>query len=199
MLSHEIYSKYAKVDGDDDSDDQMSDAGGDEVNYSDLEFADDDEQNVQGQNLLDYYLMNVTRDLQKVLHNHSFSAELSECSDPEDIAPDYVNKVGYEYEKFKGFQKRIEKFAKDLKTFEENSKYSFYNAILFGAYHALLDNKENFDFDQSRLVEVFGETFIDELQGKNEMFQLDLNPSSFQIQCHVINDILKNKILLLSH
>ena len=188
---------YAKIDGDDDSDDQMSNAGGDEVNYSDLVFADDDEQNVQGQNPLDYHLMNVTRDLQKVIHNYSMSAELSQCSDPESIVPDCVNKVGYEYEKLKGFQKRTEKFAKDLQTFEENSKDSLYNAILFGAYHALLDNKKNFDFDQSRLVEVFGETFIDELQGKNEMFQLDLNPSSFQIQCHVINDILKDKILFL--
>ena len=36
---------YSKIDGDDDSDDQMSDAGSDEVNYSDVEFIDDDEQN----------------------------------------------------------------------------------------------------------------------------------------------------------
>ena len=29
----EFIQKYAKIDGDDDLDDQMSDAGGDEVNY----------------------------------------------------------------------------------------------------------------------------------------------------------------------
>ena len=97
----------------------------------------------------------------------------------------------------KGFQKRIEKFAKDLKTFEENSKDSFYKAILLGVYHALLDNKENFEFDQSILVEVFGQNFFDELQRKKEKLQLDLNPSNFQMQSHVINDILMNKRLLL--
>ena len=66
---------------------------------------------------------------------------------------------------------------------------------MFGAFHALLDNKENSEFDQSRLVEVFGQNFFDELQEKKEMLELDLNSSNFQMRCHVINDILMNKRL----
>ena len=44
----------------------MSEAGGDEINHSDIEFTDDD-QNVVGQNPSDYCLMNVTKDLQEAL------------------------------------------------------------------------------------------------------------------------------------
>ena len=124
----------------------------------------------------DYRLINVSRDLQEALRDHSMSAELGECSDPDNFVSDCVDEVEYEYDEFKGFQKRIEKFVKYLKTFEENSKDSFYNAILFGVYHALLGNKKHFGFDQSRLVEVLGQNFFDELQGKKEMLQLDLNP-----------------------
>ena len=191
----EFIQKYAKIDGDDDSDHQMSDAGSDEVNYSNVEFIDDDEQNVQGQNSSDYCLMNVTRDLQEALRDHSISAELGECSDPENFVPDCIDELKYEYDEFKGFQERIEKFAKGLKAFEENSKDSFYNAILFGAYHALLDNKKNFEFDQSTLAEVLRQNFFDELQGKKEIIQLDLKPSNFQMLCHIINGILMNKRL----
>ena len=90
----EFIQKYAKIDGDD-SDDQMSDAGGDEVNYSDVEFIDDDEQNVQGQNPSDYRLMNVTRDLQEALCNHSMSAEMDGYSDPENFVPVCIDEVEY--------------------------------------------------------------------------------------------------------
>ena len=116
----EFIQKYVKIDGDDDSDDQMPDAGGDEINYSDVEFIDDDEQNFQGQNPSDYRLMNVTRDLQEALRDHSMSTELGECFGPENFVPDCVDEVEYEYDEFKGFQKKIEKFAKNLKTFKEN-------------------------------------------------------------------------------
>ena len=101
----EFIQKYAKIDRDDDWDDQMSHVGGDEVNYSDVEFIDDDEQNIQGQNLSDYRLMNVTKDLQEALHDHSMPAELGECSEPESFIPESVNEV--EYDDFNGFQKRI--------------------------------------------------------------------------------------------
>lgn len=44
----EFIKKYVKIiDGNDDSDEQMSDAGGDEIKYSDVEFTDLDEQNIQ--------------------------------------------------------------------------------------------------------------------------------------------------------
>ena len=101
----EFIQKYAKIDRDDDWDDQMSHVGGDEVNYSDVEFIDDDEQNIQGQNLSDYRLMNVTKDLQEALHDHSMPAELGEYSEPESFVPESVNEV--EYDDFNGFQKRI--------------------------------------------------------------------------------------------
>ena len=61
---------------DDDSDDQMSEAGGDEVNYSNVEFFDD-EQNAQRQNQSDYRLMNVTRDLQEALQDQSWGSVLT--------------------------------------------------------------------------------------------------------------------------
>ena len=90
----EFIQKYAKIDGDD-SDDQMSDAGGDEVNYSDVEFIDNDEQNVQDQNPSDYRLMNVTRDLQEALRNHSLSAEMDGYSDLENFVPVCIDEVEY--------------------------------------------------------------------------------------------------------
>lgn len=86
-----------------------------------------------------------------------------------------------------------------MKVFEENSKDSFYNAILYGAYCALLQNKEKFEFGQSdaKFIAMFGQIFFDELQEKKYKLQLDLNLSNFQMQCRVINDILMNKKLFL--
>ena len=126
--------------------------------------------------------MNVTRDLQEAIRDHSTSAELGECSDLETFVLDCVDEVEYEYDEFKVFQKRIEKFAKHWKTFEQNLKDSFYNVTLFGAYHALLDNKENFEFDQSRLAEVFEQNFFWQAPGEKGNVRtrmLDLNPSNF--------------------
>ena len=126
--------------------------------------------------------MNVTRDLQEAIRDHSTSAELGECSDPETFVLDCVDEVEYEYDEFKVFQKRIEKFAKHWKTFEQNLKDSFYNVTLFGAYHALLDNKENFEFDQSRLAEVFEQNFFWQAPGEKgnaRTRMLYLNPSNF--------------------
>ena len=65
----EFLEKFAKVAGSEDDDDQMS-AGGDEVNYSDVEFIDD-ETNDQEQNPTDYRLMSVTGDLPEALLDHS--------------------------------------------------------------------------------------------------------------------------------
>ena len=63
----EFIDKYPKTDGsDDDDDDDVMFAGGDEVNYSDVEFIDD-KTNVQDQGPSNHCLMNVTRDLQEAL------------------------------------------------------------------------------------------------------------------------------------
>ena len=61
----------------------MSVVGGDEVTtYSDVEFIDDRE-NVRYQDPSLYCLMNLTRDLQDALVDHSMAGELYlVCSDP---------------------------------------------------------------------------------------------------------------------
>ena len=69
----------------------MSVVGSDEVTtYSDEEFIDDRE-SVQDQHLFNYRLINVTRDLQDALANHSMAEELDlVCSDPENFDPNCV-------------------------------------------------------------------------------------------------------------
>ena len=66
---------------------EMSVSGGDEViTYSDEGFIDDRE-SVQGQDLSDYWLMNVARDLQDTLADHSMAEELNLISsDPEKLS-----------------------------------------------------------------------------------------------------------------
>ena len=121
--------KYAKVNPSDEK--EMSVSGGDEViNYSDEEFIDDKE-SVQGQDPSDYRLMNVTRDLQDALGNHSMAEELDLiCSDLENFGvPDCTEEIEREYDKFKNFQKIIKTF-KDLKIFMLDSKDSFFMQIL---------------------------------------------------------------------
>ena len=125
----EFIEKYAKVNGSDEK--EMSVSGGDEViNYSDEEFIDDKE-SVQGQDPSDYRLMNVTRDLQDALANHSMAEELNLiCSDLENfVVPDCTVGTEREYDKFKNFEKRIKTF-KDLKIFMLDSKDSFFMQIL---------------------------------------------------------------------
>ena len=118
----EFIDKYAKIDGSG-ADDAMS-AGGDEVNYSDVEFIDD-ETNVQDQGPSDFRLMNVTRDLQEGLQDQSMSADLGECSDPENFTSDHVEQIEYEIDEFDDFKNRIKKFEQDLKIFEKYSNDSF--------------------------------------------------------------------------
>ena len=119
----EFIQKYAKIDGDDDSDDQMSHVGGDEVNYSDVEFIGDDEQNIQGQNVSDYRLVNVTKDLQEAQHDHSMPAEMGECLERESFVPESVSEV--EYDDFNDFQKRIESLPRTLKRLRKIQKILF--------------------------------------------------------------------------
>ena len=86
----EFIKKYAKVDGPEDDDDQMS-AGGDEVICLDVEFIDD--KTNKEQSLTDYRLVNVTRDLQEALQDQSMSADLGECSDPENLFLNMLQKL----------------------------------------------------------------------------------------------------------
>ena len=190
----EFIQKYAKIDGDDDLDDQMSDAGGDEVNYC-CKIYWRWQTKCSGSEFI-----RLSSDECHQEFAEGFTQPLNVCRAgqvfwPWKFCAWLCRQSRVWIWQIQRLSKKTEKSAKDLKTFEENSKDSFYNTILFGAFHALLDNKENSEFDQSRLVEVFGQNFFDELQEKKEMLELDLNSSNFQMRCHVINDILMNKRL----
>ena len=53
--------------------------------------------------------MNVTRDLQEILLDQSMSANLSECSDPQNFVSDHVHLTI--------FEKKIKKFEQQLQIF----------------------------------------------------------------------------------
>lgn len=74
FLKMEFIDKYARVDGSDDDDDAMF-AGGDEVNYSDVEFIDD-KTNIQDQVPSHYRIINITRDLQNAMGDCYMTGEL---------------------------------------------------------------------------------------------------------------------------
>ena len=101
----EFIEKYAKVDGLDEK--EMSVSGGHEViTYTDEEFIDDRE-SVQGQDISDFRLMNVTRDLQDTLADHSMEEELIlTCFDPGNFVPDCTEEIKREYDEFENFKKK---------------------------------------------------------------------------------------------
>ena len=106
----EFIQKYARVD-DEDSDVDFNDEimpQVDEVTQSDQEFIDNTN-NFQDQEPSNYRLLNVTRDLQEAINDHSMYVD-DECSDPENFVPDCVEETEYEFDNFKNFEKRIQKF-----------------------------------------------------------------------------------------
>ena len=139
--------------------------------------------------------MNVTRDLQEAMQDRSMAPELNlVSSDLENFVSDYIDEIEYEYNEFSRFEKRILKFEQDLKIFEEKS-----NAILYGTYYLLLEEKETLDFcwDQQKFGEVLGQDFFERLEVKKQKLQFDLRLSTFETQCHVVNDLLISKNLFL--
>ena len=114
----EFIQKYARVD-DEDSDIDFND----EVTRSDQEFIDD-RNNFQDQEPSNYRLLNVTRDLQEAINDHSIYGD-NECSDPENFVLDYVEEIEYDFDNFKSFQKKFEKSEQDLRIFEKDSDNSF--------------------------------------------------------------------------
>ena len=177
----------------------MSVAGGDEVNCSDEEFIDD-KTNVRDQTPSDYRLINMMRDLQEAMQDCSMAEELNlVSSDPKNFVSNYVDETEYKYDEFSGFEKRIRKFKQDLKIFEEESKDSFYHAILYDTYYFLLEEKQTCDFccDQQKLGEVLGWDFFDKLEAIKQSLQHDLSLSTCETQCHVENDLLMSKNLFL--
>ena len=114
----EFIQKYARVD-DEDSNIDFND----EVSQSDQEFIDD-RNNFQDQEPSNYRLLNVTRDLQEAINDHSIYGD-NECSDPENFVLDYVEEIEYDFDNFKSFQKKFEKSEQDLRIFEKDSDNSF--------------------------------------------------------------------------
>ena len=127
------------------------------------------------------------------------STNLGECSDPENIVSDHVEEIEYDFDTFDNFAKKIKKSEQELQIFEQDSKDSFYLAIIYATFYALLEKIEDLEFCQGegKLTRVLEQSFFEELTGKRENFQLDLSLSNFQAPCHVVNDLLKTKRLLL--
>ena len=63
----------------------------------------------------------------------------------------------------------------------------------------MLEKKEDFDFsqDEERLREVLGRNFSENLKLKKHSLLLGLSLSTFETQCHLVNDLLMEKNLLL--
>ena len=154
----EFLEKFAKVAGSEDEDDQMS-AGGDEVNYLDVEFIDD-ETNDQEQNPTDYRLMSVTGDLPEALLDHSNICQPRRVFwSWKYFFSDNVEETEYDFDTFDGFEKKIKKFEQELEIFEINSKVSFCFANLYATFYVLLKKKEDFEFcqEENKLAEVLGQ------------------------------------------
>ena len=86
--------------------------------------------------------MNITRDLQEALLDRSMSSNLGECSDPENFVSDHVEEIEYDINTFDNFEKKIKKLEQQLQIFECNSKDSFYLAILYTTFYAMLKKKK---------------------------------------------------------
>ena len=70
--------------------------------------------------------MNVTRDLQDTLADHSMAEELDLIySDPENFVPDCVEEIESEHDEFENFEEE-KKFEEDLKIFMLDSKDLFF-------------------------------------------------------------------------
>ena len=167
----EYIEKYARVDRSENEENSV--AGGDEVTtYSDAEFIDEDEEiNDQEQSSTNYHLMNVTRNLQEALFDQSTSANLGECSDLENLVSDHVEKIEYDFDTFDNLKKKKIK-KQQLKIFEQDSNDSFYIAILYATFSALLEKKEDFEFcqDERKLTRVLGQSFFERLTGRGKVF-----------------------------
>ena len=157
VIANDIMTR--RVDG---SDDDIGDDG--EVRrQSDNDFIDYDETSFQDQNPSDSRLQNVTRDLLEAMQDKSVSWEKLECSDRDNFVLNCFGDVDYEYDKFVGFEERIEKFKKDLKIFKEGTKESFYFAVLYGGFFKLDETKDTFVEDKEVLESVLGTEFLNSI------------------------------------
>lgn len=141
--------------------------------------------------------MNVTRDLWEALQYQPMSANLGECTDPENFVSNHVEEIKLEFDEFDGFINRIKKLSRPENIWE-GFKWLFLFSNSLHSILCLQDKKEDFDFrqDRDKLIEVFSWNFLENLPAKNESLRLDLSLLTFQAQCHVINDLLMRKVSL---
>lgn len=175
----EFIQKYARVAGSDDDgdDDNMEDdvTTSEVGNISDKNFIDDMETKAWDHNdLTSYGLANVTRSLQEALQHYSMSKDLGVCSDPENFVPNQLDTFEYDYDEFKWFEKRIEKFMQELQFFRQDSKESLYFAVFYCTYYNLLEKKESFEFceDENVLKNVLEGEFFNEFVKNAILFLL---------------------------
>ena len=138
---------------------------------------------------MDYQLVNVTRDRAEVCAELDDWKEY-ECSDPENYVHDSFKGFETEYDEYKGYEKRIEKFDESLKQMKPNNKESFYFAVLFGTYFKLKRKEASFQDD---LRAFFGTLFLQQLEDLRPGHFLDLNVQTLERQCEQIIDILLTK------
>ena len=83
--------------------------------------------------------------------------------------------------------------------FERDSDKSFFKGIFYSIYYTLLDDKNEFKFiqDSDKFLEIFGEIFLGKLQLLKPELNLNLCLSTFESQCHIINDLLMENNLFL--
>ena len=79
-----------------------------------------------------------------------------------------------------------------LCSFENDSKDSFFNAILYGFLFKLSkDNKK----DKEKVEEVLGKSFFDDFQKRNKILQLDHSFDDFEKKC-IANEHLVKKVTI---
>ena len=143
----------------------------------------------------DYSHQNVARDLQDTIQEKSMWKEF-QCSVPENFALDFFDGINYEYDTFGRFEKRIEKFKKDLKIFKEGTKESFYFAVLYSAFFRLDETRDTLIEDREVLCFSY-RTLKLSREKERERLYLDLDFNTLERQCQEINYLLIEKKLFL--
>ena len=139
----EFIQQLAEVDHDD------SMAGDDQEEEEKVRHQSDDNfindgNNFQDQDAQAYRITNTTRDLQETLKDKSISEKLGLCSDPGNYAPGCFVEVDYNFDDFKGFEKRIKKFVDELKITEVGSRDSL-AVYIEGEMVVAYDREDDFE------------------------------------------------------
>ena len=77
-----------------------------------------------------------------------------------------------EFDEFNGYEERTKKFKETLCTFEENSKDSFYNAILHALNFKNTNKPERFYDEKKKIEQIFGKEFLINRKIKKKCYAL---------------------------